>query len=81
MVPQQGSEMHFSGPFEGVELVFLVKYRDDAQVGIRHYSMGTRISKVIGIKTLVGELSPPDGASERLRHDKAVAHSVPVYAE
>ena len=79
MIPREESRMYFSGPFEGVELVFLVEYHDDAQ-GIRnHHSMGPLISKAIGVKTHVGRLLRPDDEVGGSRYGETIAHSVPVY--
>ena len=79
MIPRGQSGMYFSGPFEGVELVFLVKYQDDAPGIKKHPSMGPLISKAIGVKTYIGRLHRPDDEVEGSDCGEAIAHSVPVY--
>ena len=79
MIPRGESRMYFGGPFEGVELVFLVKYHDDAPGIKNHHSMGPLISKAIGVKTHVGRVPQPDSASEHSHQDEMIAHGVPVY--
>lgn len=81
MIPREDSGMYFSGPFEGVELVLLVKYRDDSPALNKTFTIGPRISEVIGIKTHVGHLPEPDYKGGHWNHDEMMARSVPVYAE
>lgn len=81
MTPPELTGVYLSGPFEGVELALLVKYRDDAPGRKKHFSMGRLISQSIGIKTYVEHLSPPDYAGGHWNHDEMMARRVPVYVE
>ena len=81
MTPPDLIGVYLSGPFEGVELAMLVKYRDDAPGKKRHSSIGPLLSQRIGIKTYVRGLPASGGRSKHSNHDEMMVRRVPVYVE
>lgn len=81
MVPMEAAGKRFWGPYEGVELVLLAKYRDDSPALNKTFTMGRLLSQAIGINTEVGHVPDPDDQGGHLNYGEMMARRELVYAE